>query len=450
MAVYEAGHIIGVRSLAEALPHGHRISAAILTYDCILDNNALTPEQFCVENRHVTRAYAGSFPQKGEEGCDGSYVILELDLTDPDAPLMVTEGEKGRKVTSGMETTPMTGPGFGGPKGPGGSGGPGGPGGHGGPGGPGGPHGPRSKVVMSENRVAVKQVQPLKKADGTEVPAADEWVASREALTEGIEAFQAFQYEDIPYNLYVPQQLEAGKKYPLVLFVPDASVKGNDRLIVLTQGNGAMSFAAPAFQKEHPCFVLAPQIPEHYAARSDQGIVGLGTLHEKVKEILEEVCEAYPVDRSRMYNTGQSMGCILGFGMNICYPDLFAASLLVAGQWGDLASVPSLAGKKMWMLNSDGDERAYPGMNSIAEEMEKAGTSVHRFTLNANWPLEEQEEACCAAKRSGATVIYGTFKDQSVVPDGVFKSPVANHMNTWPAAYQLETPKDWLFEQELV
>ncbi|MCD7861965.1 MAG: hypothetical protein LUG61_00285 [Lachnospiraceae bacterium] len=437
MAVYEAGHILNVCSLAEALPHGHRISTAILTYDCVLDSEALVPEQFCVENRHIVRAYTNSEAMKSPTCCNGRHVILELDLTDPDAPLLLTETETGRAVTAGMETMPVEAPALNGSKGQDGlqKGKPG--------------HGPRSWVVMSENRVVVKQVRPLKKADGTEIPCMDEWVASREALTEGVDAFQVFQYEDIPCNLFVPKRMEAGKTYPLVLFVPDASVKGNDRLIVLTQGNGAMSFAADVFQKKHPCFVLAPQIPEHYAARSDQGIAGLGTLHEKVKEILNKVCRSYPVDRSRIYNTGQSMGCILGFGMNICYPDLFAASLLVGGQWGDLPSTARLAGKKMWMLNSDGDARAYPGMNEIAGELEKAGDNVHHFTLDARWPLEKQEQACREAMASGASILYGTFEDQSVVPEGVVKSPVANHMNTWPAAYQLETVKDWLFEQSL-
>ncbi|MCD8379954.1 MAG: hypothetical protein LUC95_06490 [Lachnospiraceae bacterium] len=459
MAVYEAGHIVKICSLAEALPHGHRISAAILTYDCIMDNASLKPEQFGVENRNIIRAYANTEPEKAESGRDGRYVILELNLADADAPLMQTVGETGRRVTAGMDTTPMIWPGSGkgqeaksaqaggpdpksdGQKGAGLSG----------PANPqkGGPQRSRSRVVMSENRVAVKQLQALKKADGEEIPAVDEWVASREGVTQGVEAFQVFWHGDIAYNLFIPQKMEAGKTYPLVFFVPDASVKGDDPLIVLTQGNGAMSFAAPTFQKKHPCFVLAPQIPEHYSARSDQGVAGMGTMHEKMKEILDEVCEAFPVDRGRLYNTGQSMGCILGFGMNICDPDLFAASLLVGGQWGELSTAAALKGQKIWMLNSDGDARAYPGMNSIAEVLEKEETSVYRFTLNARWPLAGQEEACRIAKESGAPVIYGTFTDQSVVPEGVFKSPVSNHMNTWPAAYQLDTVKEWLFAQRL-
>jgi poly(3-hydroxybutyrate) depolymerase len=38
------------------------------------------------------------------------------------------------------------------------------------------------------------------------------------------------------------------------------------------------------------------------------------------------------IDKKRLYTTGQSAGCMRSISMDIKYPDLFAASLLVAGQ----------------------------------------------------------------------------------------------------------------------
>jgi predicted peptidase len=59
------------------------------------------------------------------------------------------------------------------------------------------------------------------------------------------------------------------------------------------------------------------------------------------------------------------------------YPDLFAAMFLVAGQY-DAQSMSVMAHKNIWFIVSEGDARAFPGMNASLEVMEAAGAKVSR------------------------------------------------------------------------
>lgn len=82
---------------------------------------------------------------------------------------------------------------------------------------------------------------------------------------------------------------------------------------------------------------------------------------EDAKVALDNVLDLYSIDRNRIYTTGQSMGCMASIVLNIRYPDYFAASYLVAGQW-DERNIPGLEKQKLWMLCSQGDAKAFPTM----------------------------------------------------------------------------------------
>ena len=70
------------------------------------------------------------------------------------------------------------------------------------------------------------------------------------------------------YNLLVPEGADTGQKFPLVLFMADASTVGKEVTAPLTQGYGALEFASDRDQKEHPAFVLVPQYTD-WAVQDD-------------------------------------------------------------------------------------------------------------------------------------------------------------------------------------
>ena len=192
--------------------------------------------------------------------------------------------------------------------------------------------------------------------------------------------------ENIPklgFGLMRLPKLEDGKTYPLVLYIHDAGMCGADPKITLSQGYGAIGFAEESWQKDHPCFVLAPQVDKYPYGPMTNDAFEVTEDFVRVKKILEHVLVNYPVDMKRIYVTGQSMGCMAACEFNVRYPGLFAASLLVAGQWSPEKMAESCTDSNLWILVSRNDGKAFPGMNAVTEAMEKAGSRIGRYCWNA-------------------------------------------------------------------
>ena len=214
--------------------------------------------------------------------------------------------------------------------------------------------------------------------------------------------------ETLKYNLFVPKNYDKKKSYPMVLFIHDAGVISDETDITLIQGLGAVIWATPSEQAKHECFVLAPQ----YSAVSTND----PERYDTAVHLIDSVVSQYSIDKNRLYTTGQSMGCMLSIAINIKYPDLFAASLLVAGQW-DAQAMSVLANKKMWIIVSEGDTRAFPGMNASLAVMEAAGTKISRAKWNAR--AGEAEKAANARKmvEEGNNIKYAVFEKGTVWPE---------------------------------
>ena len=258
-----------------------------------------------------------------------------------------------------------------------------------------------------------------------------------------VEDFVQGEYAGIKYNLYSPKNMEPGRTYPLVMFIHDAGPCGPDHKITLSQGNGAIGFADPSWQDEHPCFVLAPQIDRGIYLTNDEFVCSEEI--EDIKTMLDHVVESNPVDKKRIYTTGQSMGCMSSCELNIRYPDLFAASLLVAGQWSPEKMAACCPNGNFWILVSEGDFKAFPGMTAVTDAMEKAGSVVARYRWDGNICADSLTKLAQNAIMDKANVRFTVFNGSTVVPAGVEPSPVNNHMGTWPVVYSIRGLKEWLF-----
>ena len=157
-----------------------------------------------------------------------------------------------------------------------------------------------------------------------------------------IERFKQYEYNDeqvgavMPYNLYLPENYDPNKKYPLLFFVADASANINAVKTPLFQGNGAVVWTYGMEQKKRECIVLAPQYTKDLVEK-----LGMLTTDENVwtpgltlvTDLLLDVINRYSVDKNRIYGTGQSQGGMANIAISDKYPDLFAAQWLVACQW---------------------------------------------------------------------------------------------------------------------
>jgi len=226
------------------------------------------------------------------------------------------------------------------------------------------------------------------------------------------------------------------------MFIHDAGVTSADTKTTLVQGLGAVVWAAPEEQAKHECFVLAPQFDKDNPAdeRAD-------ALREAIVHLIKNIESTYSIDSTRLYATGQSMGCMTSIALNIKYPNLFAASFLVAGQW-DASKVFPMVDDKLWIVVSQGDERAYPGMNAITDTLAKRGTTISKAVWNGRATPQEFTADVNDMLSKGTNINYTALRKGTVVSPGMRDDGGSNHICTWRVAYTIEGIRDWLFQQQ--
>ena len=249
-------------------------------------------------------------------------------------------------------------------------------------------------------------------------------------------------YQKQSYNLYIPKDYDPKKKYPLVQFIHDAGACGKDTRLALAQGRGALVWVSPELQKEHPCFVFVPQFDGPPIVDDDWNV---DERLEDAKAALDNVLDLYSIDRNRIYTTGQSMGCMASIVLNIRYPEYFAASYLVAGQW-DERNIPGLEKQKLWMLCSQGDAKAFPTMNQMCVNMERAGARVARRVINAGLSQEDYAKIADEIMKEKPDIIFTPYNLETVA-DGWHSNGGEHHVSTWQTAYDVKVIRDWLFAQ---
>ena len=123
--------------------------------------------------------------------------------------------------------------------------------------------------------------------------------------------------DERPYRLWVPQDYDGTRAYPLVLFLHGGAGRGTDNERHLRDGNGMLVNLFVAAQARFPSIILAPQ------TNSDHGV-------EATLAVLRHVMKDYRVDRTRVYVIGQSLGGYGALAVLAREPALFAAAVVIA------------------------------------------------------------------------------------------------------------------------
>lgn len=257
--------------------------------------------------------------------------------------------------------------------------------------------------------------------------------------------FKQLEYKDavtgktMKYNLYTPANLEEGKKYPLVMFIADASTAGKDVKTPLTQGYGALVWATDESQKDNPCYVLVPQFEK----------VAVNDAYEHTDEVdvamrlLNDITAANPVDTSRLYATGQSMGGMISMYFDVTYPETFAAAIFVDCHW-DNATFNSLVKHKFIYFIAGKEGKAYKCLEPLENACRAEGVQYTTAEWSAKLPVERQSELAATMLAKGAPVNIFMFEPKTVLPDGVDGS---EHMYSFDCAYRIPAIRTWLFRQ---
>jgi predicted peptidase len=203
------------------------------------------------------------------------------------------------------------------------------------------------------------------------------WAQERERILSP-HVFKNAKGETLPYRLFVPQNYDRKKKYPLVVYLHGGGGVGDDNLKQIQGGNGYLIdfFTQSETQTRYPALVVAPQ-------SNGDGWIGRPLANPSptrqlklVVELIEELRRTYTIDRSRLYVAGQSLGGFGTFAIVSEFPKLFAAGVPLCGG-ADESKVLSIIKTPLWIFHGEQDE-AVPVDYSrrITAAIKKAGGSV--------------------------------------------------------------------------
>lgn len=192
------------------------------------------------------------------------------------------------------------------------------------------------------------------------------------------------------YRILYPLNYDAGKKYPLIMFLHGSGERGNNNEAQLV--HGGKLFADSANRQKFPAFVIVPQCPiTDFWARlkrepgkndslgkfrfdSNQPI---GTSLSLVSQLLDSLVATGTVSKKKVYLGGLSMGGMGTFELLWRKPDFFAAAFPICGG-GDPEKV-AIYGKKLpiWLFHGDAD-KVVPASNSrlMRNTLQAAGAKV--------------------------------------------------------------------------
>ena len=169
-----------------------------------------------------------------------------------------------------------------------------------------------------------------------------------------------YRDETFRYLFLAPAVVEPETTYPLVLFLHGAGERGTNPRVI--QKHFFPAIGSEENRAKYPCFVIAPQCRPNewwFGARWVQG-VGLVRTEEPsdmlkmALGIVDETIREQPVDPTRLYLTGLSMGGFGSWDLADRQPERWAAVVPICGG-GDETTAGRLVNVPIWAVHGDAD-----------------------------------------------------------------------------------------------
>ncbi len=177
-------------------------------------------------------------------------------------------------------------------------------------------------------------------------------------LDKVIKGYHSFYYQakegnKLRFRFFMPA-IKEGQKYPLVVHFHGAGSRGSDNIKPI---NLASTVTNGDYPKKYPCFVFVPQCP---GGRKWVNLDWHKTAHKQPEkpniqmkmamEAIDEIIKKYPIDTTRIYVFGQSMGGFATWDIICRKPELFAAAVPVCGG-GDVSKAGKIANLPIWAFH---------------------------------------------------------------------------------------------------
>lgn len=203
------------------------------------------------------------------------------------------------------------------------------------------------------------------------------------------------------YLFYSPPNYDetADTKLPLVLFLHGAGERGDDPELLKPVALPQIA----AHQAEFGFLLLAPQCPNNsnWAEQMDA-----------LEAFLDETVDLYPVDQTRIYLTGLSMGGGGAWYLAARQPDRFAA-------------LAPICGASMW----------WQGFPQRAATLSQLPIWTFHGDADSVVPIDITRQIVAVLEANGNDVRFTSY-------------PGVGH-NSWTQAYQNHALFEWFFEHEL-
>lgn len=184
----------------------------------------------------------------------------------------------------------------------------------------------------------------------------------------------------VPYLRYLPLDFDKSKKWPLLLFLHGRG-ESNGPLSGLKKW-GPCRLVKEG--KEFPYIIISPQCPKTaWWSNDDQQVI--------LESLLAHVQKTFPIDKSRIYLTGLSMGGFGSWELAARNPKTFAAVLPICGG-GNLKNGPKLLSTPIWAWHGTTDKIVPIGKsNDMVLAVKRAGGTKIKFTRligvgHVSWP----------------------------------------------------------------
>ena len=214
-------------------------------------------------------------------------------------------------------------------------------------------------------------------------------------------------------RLLTPAVIERGQTYPLVLYLHGASERGDDN-----RGTAQVPARVDGRGRQPPSLShlsLAPQCPADRLRVETVRAFDPGAPREKprphmqvVIDMLDQVISEFPVDPTRLYLTGLSMGGYGSWDLGTRLAERWAAVAPICGG-GDELYADRLAGVPVWAWHGDADDVVPVAKSRTHDRGHPPGR--RRAALHASWtawgttvgrrPTPIRMACCRGCSRSG-------------------------------------------------
>ena len=201
--------------------------------------------------------------------------------------------------------------------------------------------------------------------------------------------------DTMPYRLLLPENYDAAKKYPLILFMHGSGERGTNNTSQLIHG-GAL-FLRDSIRKGYPAIVVLPQgspdgtwanaTGEKDTSDKPKRIFFTGGKPTRdmvlVQRLVKSVLHEYPVNKKQVYVGGLSLGGMGTFEIVGRNPRLFAAAFPICGG-ANVGIAPKLKHTSWWVFHGAEDRAVDPAFSKNMVVAMQALQIPVRFTLYPN------------------------------------------------------------------